>query len=142
MRNWEELTELEQLTQIYSDQYKDEYGIRPRGESGHPQTVEEYKTELDRLGEIIHEQIKEDKRRESIAFGEWKVNIRNIMNICSCSKADAIKHDIVAHDIMDERVHSLKKYPGMLSHIVEEYIWNIGIGWDKQRELEGIINAS
>ena len=136
MRNWDELSELEQLATYYSDSYKDAYGFRPRGESGHPQTVEEYNTELDRLGEIIHEQIKEDKRRESIAYGEWKVSIRNIMDICSCSKADAIKHDIVANG--DD---SLEVYPGMLHNIVEGYIFSTGIGWDKQTELMEVLNA-
>ena len=136
MRNWDELSELEQLATYYSDSYKDAYGFRPRGESGHPQTVEEYNTELDRLGEIIHEQIKEDKRRESIAYGEWKVSIRTIMDICSCSKADAIKHDIVANG--DD---SLEVYPGMLHNIVEGYIFSTGIGWDKQTELMEVLNA-
>ena len=136
MRNWEELTELEQLATIYSDSYKDAYGSRPRGEYfNHPQTVEEYKTELDRLGEIIHEQIKEDKRRESIAWGEWKVNIRNIMDICSCSKADAIKIDIDAND----PIWSIKDYG--LPQAVESYIFSTGIGWDKQSEIMELLSA-
>ena len=57
MKDWEDRTELDQLAQIYSDQYKDAYGSRPRG-AGHPETVEEYKKEMDYLGEIIHRQIK------------------------------------------------------------------------------------
>ena len=136
MRNWEELTELEQLATIYSDSYKDAYGFRPRGEFGHPQTVEEYKTELDRLGEIIHEQIKEDRRLESIAYGEWKVNIRKIMGLCSCSKAEAIKIDIDAHD----PIWSIKDY-GVQDQIVEGYIFSTGIGWDKQSEIMELLSA-
>ena len=136
MRNWDELSEVEQLAQIYSDQYKDAYGFRPRG-NGHPETVEEYNKELDRLGDIIHEQIKEDKRSESIAFGEWKVNIRKIMGLCSCSKAEAIKIDIDAND----PIWSIKDY-GVQDQIVEQYIFSTGIGFDKQTELMGILNAS
>jgi len=136
MTNWEDLPEIDQLAQIYSDQYKDAYGIRPRGNIGHPQTVEEYKEKLDYLGGVIKEQIKEDKRRESIAFGEWKVNIRKIMGLCSCSKVEAIKIDIDANGAM---------YPigsqGTFAD-VEEYIWKIGIGWDKQTEIEGLLNAA
>ena len=136
MRNWEELSEIEQLATIYSDQYKDVYGSRPRGEFGHPQTVEEYRTELDRLGEIIHEQIKEDRRLESIAYGEWKVNIRKIMGLCSCSKAEAIKIDIDAHD----PIWSIKDY-GVQDQIVEGYIFSTGIGWDKQSEIMELLSA-
>ena len=135
MRNWEELSEIEQLATIYSDSYKDVYGFRPRGEFGHPQTVEEYKTELDRLGEIIHKQIKEQKADERVAYGEWKVNIRNIMDICSCSKADAIKIDIDAND----PIWSIKDYG--LHQAVESYVFSTGIGWDKQTELMELLNA-
>ena len=138
MRNWDELTEIEQLAQIYSDQYKDAYGFRPRGESGHPQTVEEYNKELDRLGEIIHEQITEEKIRERTAFGEWKVNIRKIMDICSCSKVEAIKHDIEANGAM----YFFDQPDGQEAWSdVEEYIWKIGIGFDKQKEIEGLFNG-
>ena len=140
MRNWDELSEVEQLAQIYSDQYKDAYGFRPRG-NGHPETVEEYNKELDRLGDIIHEQIKEDKRSESIAFGEWKVNIRKIMGLCSCSKAEAIRIDIEANDPywpIDKTTFVDNAFA--IHAAVEEYIWKLGIGWDKQTEIEGLLN--
>ena len=134
MTKWEDLPEIDQLAQIYSDQYKDAYGIRPRGNIGHPQTVEEYKEKLDYLGGVIKEQIKEEKAQERTAYGEWKVNIRKIMGLCSCSKAEAIKIDIDANGAM---------YPigseGTFAD-VEEYIWKIGIGWDKQQEIEGLLN--
>ena len=100
MRNWDELTELEQLAQIYSDQYKDVNGFRPGDGHGHPETVEEYREACDILSVRIHTIIKEERRRESIAYGEWKVNIRKIMGLCSCSKAEAIKIDIDANGAM------------------------------------------
>ncbi|SVD13239.1 uncharacterized protein METZ01_LOCUS366093 [marine metagenome] len=56
------------------------------------------------------------------------------MGLCSCSKAEAIKIDIDANGAM---------YPigsqGTFAD-VEEYIWKIGIGWDKQQEIEGLLN--
>jgi len=137
MRNWDELSELEQLAQIYSDQYKDAYGQRPHGLRGHPETVEEYREACDRLSAIISTQIKEETRRESIAYGEWKVNIRKIMGLCSCSKAEAIKIDIDAND----PIWSIKDY-GVQDQIVEQYIFSTGIGFDKQTELMGILNAN
>ena len=137
MRNWDELSELEQLAQYYSDSYKDAYGIRPRGNIGHPKTVEEYNKELDYLSKVCSEQVKEEKRRESIAFGEWKVNIRKIMGLCSCSKAEAIKIDIDARD----PIWSIKDF-GVQDQIVEGYIFSTGIGWDKQPELMEILNAA
>ncbi len=136
MSNWEDKSEIEQLAIIYSDQYKDVYGSRPRG-AGHPETVEEYKKEMDRLGEIIHIHIREEKAAERVAYGEWKVNIRKIMGLCSCSKAEAIKIDIDAHD----PIWSIKDY-GVQDQIVEGYIFSTGIGFDKQPELMEILNAN
>ena len=136
MRNWEDLPEIDQLAQIYSDQYKDAYGIRPRGNIGHPQTVEEYKEKLDYLGGVIKEQIKEEKAQERVAYGEWKVNIRKIMGLCSCSKVEAIKIDIDANGAM----YSIGA-EGTFAD-VEEYIWKLGIGYDKQTEIEGLLNAA
>ena len=143
MRNWDELSELEQLAQIYSDQYKDVNGFRPGDGHGHPETVEEYREACDILSARIHTIIKEEKRRESIAYGEWKVNIRNIMGLCSCSKAEAIKIDIDANGAMwplDGSTFVDQEYA--IHENVEEYIWKLGIGWDKQTEIEGLLNAT
>ena len=47
-KSWEELTILEQYHQIYSDMYKDAYGIRPRNDvSGW--TEEDFKREFEVL---------------------------------------------------------------------------------------------
>ena len=137
MRNWDELSELEQLAQIYSDQYKDVNGFRPSGEYGHPQTVEEYREACDNLSARVHRQIKEEKADERVAYGEWKVNIRKIMGLCSCSKAEAIKIDIDARD----PIWSIKDF-GVQDQIVEGYIFSTGIGWEKQPEIMGILNAN
>ena len=143
MKKWEDLSELEQLAQYYSDSYKDAYGIRPGGYHGHPKTVEEYKERLDYLSGVIHEHVKEEKRLESIAYGEWKVNIRKIMGLCSCSKVEAIKIDIDANGAMwplDGSTFVDQEYA--IHQNVEEYIWKLGIGWDKQTEIEGLLNAA
>ena len=136
MRNWDELSELEQLAQIYSDQYKDVNGFRPHG-VGHPETVEEYREACDILSARVVTLIKEEKAYERVAYGEWKVNIRKIMGICSCSKAEAIKIDIDARD----PIWSIKDY-GVQDQIVEGYIFSTGIGFDKQPEIMEILNAN
>ena len=143
MRNWDEQSELEQLAQIYSDQYKDINGFRPGDGVGHPETVEEYREACDIQSARIHTIIKEERRRESIAYGEWKVNIRKIMGLCSCSKAEAIKIDIDANGAMwpmDESTFVNQEYA--IHQNVEEYIWKLGIGYDKQTEIEGLLNAT
>ena len=65
------------------------------------------------------------------------MNIRKIMELCSCSKAEAIKIDIDAND----PTWSIKDY-GVQDQTVEEYIWKTRIGWDKQTEIMGLLNGA
>ena len=59
---WEDLTEYQQLLSMYSDAYKDAYGVRPRGNSWYSDmTVEELKIQLKNLEAIIIEQIKAER---------------------------------------------------------------------------------
>lgn len=143
---WEELSELEQLATYYSDVHKDAYGSRPRGgvEAGHPSTVEEYKKELDRLGEIVSRQIKEEKAYVAETYEMWKKCISRIMEICSCSKADAIRHDIDAHEenFGTYGFGGARYMDAPLSYIVEGYIYSSGIGFDKKAEIMEILESS
>lgn len=51
---WEDLTEYQRLLSMYSDAYKDAYGVRPRGNSWYSDmTVEELKIQLKKLEEVI-----------------------------------------------------------------------------------------
>ena len=53
MTTWNELTEAEQLLNIYSDDYKDKFGFRPRGLTPEQQaSVEWLKDALDGLGDF------------------------------------------------------------------------------------------
>ena len=46
---WEELSKKDQIASIYSDVYKEKYGIRPRGMKWDDLTDEEAEAELERL---------------------------------------------------------------------------------------------
>jgi|LauGreDrversion4_2_1035121.scaffolds.fasta_scaffold956357_2 hypothetical protein len=56
---WEDLSEHEQLLGLYSDMYKDAYGVRPQGYSD--LTVYQLKHLIDRLEAIIIEQIEAER---------------------------------------------------------------------------------
>jgi hypothetical protein len=58
------------------------------------------------------------------------------MGLCSCSKVEAIKIDIDANGAM----YSIGAQGTFAD--VEEYIWKLGIGYDKQTEIEGLLNAT
>lgn len=61
----QEHEELCNVATMYSDLYKDLYGIRPRGY--YPSTITEYKKEINKLSEELHmEFILERERKERI----------------------------------------------------------------------------
>jgi hypothetical protein len=53
--NWEDLTEEEQLRDIYSDAYKEVHGIRPRDRLMSSGTVDELRKAIDRLHDEMNE---------------------------------------------------------------------------------------
>ena len=56
---WEDLSEHEQLLGLYSDMYKDAYGVRPQGYSD--MSVEWLKYNIQALEAIIIEQIEAER---------------------------------------------------------------------------------
>ena len=56
---WEDLSERDQLLGLYSDMYKDAYGVRPQGYSD--LTVEWLKDKIQALEAIIVEQIEAER---------------------------------------------------------------------------------
>jgi len=124
MRNWEDLSELEQLAQYYSDSYKDANGIRPGGYHGHPKTVEEYDKEIDRLGKVIKEQTKEEAKREKEAYKEWKEFINSYMLKHDVSQSTAIKYDMEAQEASDD---------------VEYYCYVSHLSFDREAEIKALI---
>jgi len=59
MRKWNELSIVEQLGCIYSDRFKDAYGVRPRNDISN-WTEADLRKELAFLNEIIDRQIQEE----------------------------------------------------------------------------------
>ena len=51
--SWEEMSELEQLSCIWWDAYKDAHGFRPRGTDTSAWTVEMFKAEIEHLADVI-----------------------------------------------------------------------------------------
>ena len=124
MRKWEELSDLEQAATIYSDFYKDANGIRPGGYYGHPKTVKEYDKEIDRLGKVIKEQVKEETKREEKAYKEWKEFIDSYMLKHDVSQSTAIKWDMEAQEVSDD---------------VEYYCYVSHLSFDREAEIKALL---
>ena len=72
MREWDQLSEKEQLLQYISDEYKRAYGIRPRGDFYNNRTVEQLRVDLDELNAYANEQYDLEKAREVERLEEFE----------------------------------------------------------------------
>ena len=72
MREWDQLSEKEQLLQYISDEYKRAYGMRPRGDFYNNRTVEQLRVDLDELNAYANEQYDLEKAREVERLEEFE----------------------------------------------------------------------
>ena len=72
MREWDQLSEKEQLLQYISDEYKRAYGMRPRGNFYNNRTVEQLRVDLDELNAYANEQYDLEKAREVERLEEFE----------------------------------------------------------------------
>lgn len=69
-KTWEEMSELEQLTEIYVDMHKDVYGVKARWY--HPETVEQARADLDILQKELDAQMAADKVAQENAIAAFQ----------------------------------------------------------------------
>ena len=72
MREWDQLSEKEQLLQYISDEYKRAYGMRPRGDFYNNRTVEQLRVDLDELNAYANEQYEIEKAAEVEKLEEFE----------------------------------------------------------------------
>ena len=72
MKEWDQLSEKEQLLQYISDEYKRAYGMRPRGDFYNNRTVEQLRVDLDELNAYANEQYELEKAREVERLEEFE----------------------------------------------------------------------
>ena len=72
MKEWDQMSEKEQLLQYISDEYKRAYGMRPRGDFYNNRTVEQLRVDLDELNKYANEQYELEKAREVERLEEFE----------------------------------------------------------------------
>ena len=98
MREWDQLSEKEQLLQYISDAHKDAYGFRPRGQYGDDWSVEELRVELDRLCDYANEVYELEKAREVERLEEFEATLVKLMNCGAKSRMEALRWIIEADE--------------------------------------------
>lgn len=80
MLSWNEMSPLEQSQCIYSDMYKDAYGVRPRGVDTSAWTLEQFEQEFKHLGRVIEQEEIARKKAEAEAIVRFEDTVLNLMH--------------------------------------------------------------
>lgn len=107
---------------VYSDLYKDVYGMRPRTFTF--DSLESYKAEMDRLVEELAEVEEEEAARQERAVTEWEAHIAEIMQMHNVPEATAIRWSMQAEGLDPSEMYD-----------IEQYIYNNGLPWSSQAQL-------
>jgi hypothetical protein len=81
MKQWNELTQLEQLDCIYWDVYKEAHGIRPRWIDTSTWTVEQFEREIQELSDIADRANAQRNADELAEFENVKARIHQLQEI-------------------------------------------------------------
>lgn len=95
MKEWDELTELEQIQVYYSDLHKSAYGSRFCPDW---KTVEDARESFDRLSKEADEIFEQERVMEAEAFKAWKAHLRLLVQLGAKDIPTALKWDMDAND--------------------------------------------
>ena len=98
MKEWDQLSEKEQLLQYISDEYKRAYGMRPRGDFYNNRTVEQLRVDLDELNAYANEQYDLEKAREVERLKEFEATLVKLMHCGAKSRMQALRWIIEADE--------------------------------------------
>jgi hypothetical protein len=94
LKSWEELSELEQAQEIYSDMHKDAYGFRPRFDYSN-YTLEQFTAEFETMGKVIEQENSTRKDAEVKAVKRFEKQLASMMQDGAQTRQQALKwiHD-------------------------------------------------
>ena len=98
MRDWDDLTEKEQLLCYISDCFKDAYGCRPRG-IYNDYSVEELRSTLDSLVETANAQYEEEQKMKASNWKDFHKELSDLVNIGAKDFRQALAWDMDAEDV-------------------------------------------
>lgn len=96
--SWENMSDVEQLHSIWWDAYKDAYGFRPRGQDVGHWTAEDFRSELDRLGEVIDRAEKERVEQEAEMAVRFEARVEETIKLGAADRETALRWIMDADD--------------------------------------------
>ena len=89
-KSWEELSELEQAQEIYSDMHKDAYGFRPRFDYS-TWTLDKFNSQFELMGQIIEADNKVEKENQEKSAHDFEMRVLSLLQTGAKDRAMAIR---------------------------------------------------
>ena len=102
-KEWNELSEKEQLLQYISDEHKRAYGSRPRGGYDHL-SADELKVELDKLNTIANEVYEQEQLLAEEKADEFEALVTSIQHSGADTRATALTWLLSSADVGEDFV--------------------------------------
>lgn len=107
---------------LFSDLFKDVNGFRPRGalmDEWNERTPRQKQELWNALCDELEDNEKAARKAEAEALDEFRINVREVMNVCNCNWTNAVNHLADAEDIDINRSAQDFDY----------FLWNQGLGY-------------
>ena len=90
LKYWEELSELEQAQEIYSDMHKDAYGFRPRFDYS-TWTLDKFNAQFETMGRIIEADSKIEKENQEKSAHDFEMRVLSLLQTGAKNRAMALR---------------------------------------------------
>ena len=90
LKSWEELSELEQAQEIYSDMHKDAYGFRPRFDYS-TWTLDKFNSQFELMGQIIEADNKVEKENQEKSAHDFEMRVLSLLQTGAKDRAMAVR---------------------------------------------------
>ena len=90
LKFWEELSELEQAQEIYSDMHKDAYGFRPRFDFS-TWTLDKFNSQFEIMGKIIEADNQLQNEQQAEAAHDFELRIQSLLMSGAKNRAMAVR---------------------------------------------------
>ena len=89
-KSWEELSELEQAQEIYSDMHKDAYGFRPRFDYS-TWTLDKFNSQFELMGQIIEADNKVEKENQEKSAHDFEMRVLSLLQTGAKDRTMAVR---------------------------------------------------
>ena len=90
LKSWEELSELEQAQEIYSDMHKDAYGFRPRFDYS-TWTLDKFNSQFELMGQIIEADNKVEKENQEKSAHDFEMRVLSLLQTGAKDRTMAVR---------------------------------------------------